>query len=119
LILPILVVLDFVLKNKRKKLKKNRASPKQFKTGHLAAGRCKRFVIFSTQVLDMLTTLQKFRLVSTYNQPNLESTQNQTSFLRPKFWAQITYKQKYLIVFAFVLIKAVAEAAGKAILLTG
>jgi hypothetical protein len=29
--------------------------------------------------------------VSTYNQPNLESTQNQPRFLRLKFWAQVSY----------------------------
>jgi hypothetical protein len=28
--------------------------------------------------------------VSTYNQPNLESTQNQPRFLRLKFWALVT-----------------------------
>jgi hypothetical protein len=80
---PISVALDIVLKNKKKKNLKKRAQLQHLKTGHLAAGGCERFVIVLTQVPDTLTRHTKTckSSVSTYNQFNLESTQNQP---RPK-----------------------------------
>jgi hypothetical protein len=63
---PILVALDIVLNNtKRKKLKKNQAQPPQFKDGHLTA-------VWTRDVCDFLDTSSE-NAVSTYNQPNLES----------------------------------------------
>jgi hypothetical protein len=89
---PSLVALDIVPKNKKKKNLKKRAQLKHLKTGHLDPGGHERFVIFLTQVPDMLTTHTKTckSSVSTYNQLNLESTQNQPRFLRLKFWALVS-----------------------------
>jgi hypothetical protein len=45
-----------------------------------------------TKVCDFLDTSSK-NSVSTYNQPNLESTQNQPSFFCLKFWALLVLYQ--------------------------
>jgi hypothetical protein len=72
-VLPSLVVLDIVLKNRKKKnFKKNRAQLQQLKTGHLG---CERFVIFSTQVPGMLKNTPKHEEV--LYQPTINLTWNQ------------------------------------------
>jgi hypothetical protein len=92
LFLPSLVVVDIVVKTKKGK--------KEKKSGSTATVQnwtplCRR----TREVCDFLNTSSEnaqkqtktFKSsVSTYNQPNLESTQNQPRFLRLKFWAQLS-----------------------------
>jgi hypothetical protein len=78
--LPSLVALDIVLITKKKKKTKNKSGS----TTTVQNWTPRR--IRTREVCDFLNTSSN-HAVSTYNQPNLELTQNQPSFLRPKFWA--------------------------------
>jgi hypothetical protein len=71
-VLPSLVVLDIVLKNKKIYKKKNQVQLQHLKTGHL--GR-ERFVIFFTQVPGMLKNTPKH--VKVLYQPTINLTWNQ------------------------------------------
>jgi hypothetical protein len=84
--LPILVVLDFVLNNKRKTTKKKLSSDKTVQNWTPCRRRMREACDFLNTSSGHAHNIVKVP-VSTDNQPNLESTQNQPSFLRPKFWA--------------------------------
>jgi hypothetical protein len=77
-------------KNTMKRTKKNELNRNSSKLDTSPQARRKRFVIFSRQVLGTLTNKSKTckNSVSTYNQPNLESTRNQPSFFPLKCRAQ-------------------------------
>jgi hypothetical protein len=79
-VLPSLVVVDIVVKTKKKKNQK--------KSGSIATVQnwtplCRR----TREVCDFLNT-SSGHAISTHNQPNLDSTRDQPSFFRLKFWAQ-------------------------------
>jgi hypothetical protein len=84
--LPSLVALDIVLNNtKKKQLKQNQAQLQQFKTRHLDTREVCDFLVTNSGHAHKHTKRCK-NAVSTYNQPNLESTQNQPKFC-VQFWA--------------------------------
>jgi hypothetical protein len=80
--MPSLVALDIVLNNTKKK------NLKKIKLNRTVQNWTPRRS-WTREVCDFLDTSSE-NAVSTYNQPNLESTQNQPSFLRPKFWASVS-----------------------------
>jgi hypothetical protein len=86
--LPCLVVLDIVLYNTKKKTKLSSTATAQNWTPRM--GEVCDFFDTSSRHAKKYTKICKSS-VSTYNQPNLESTQNQPRFLRLKFWAQNTF----------------------------
>jgi hypothetical protein len=92
-VLPSLVVLDIVLNNTKKK----NLQKLQKKLSSTATAQ--NWTLWTREVCDFFYTssghAKKYTKtckssVSTYNQPNMESTQNQHRFLRLKFWALVS-----------------------------
>jgi hypothetical protein len=88
---PSLVALDIVFNNTKKKKEKKSSSTETVQNWTPLRSRTQEvcdFLYTSSEHAHKLTKTCK-NAVSTCNQPNLESTQNQPSFLRPKFWALV------------------------------